>query len=55
MNFQEHHGQFVARVPHDYKDITLKPHSRIEVLQSSPQLIAKGLRRGTRLGARAAF
>jgi hypothetical protein len=49
MRFQEHHGQFVARVPHDYKDITLKPHSRIEVLQSSPQLDGStGLQRGWR-------
>jgi hypothetical protein len=44
-----------CELPRDLKDITLKPHSRIELSRSSPQLETKGLRRGTRLGARAAF
>jgi hypothetical protein len=55
MRFQEHHGQFVARVPHDYKDITLKPHSRIEVLQSSPQLDGSTGYSAEGGGARAGF
>jgi hypothetical protein len=32
-----------CELPRDLKDITLKPHSRIELSRSSPQLETKGL------------